>query len=122
MVLVTDRGPHSMLGAEVAHEDRDDQSVRFVGRHLDEPARAQTAALVVAEMSEILHLEEPVRLGAPDPWCAAMPRADIAKGGELLVDPLETLSGQAVKAVMKNPRHVRSKPTRRGRGSGRRPG
>src|SRR2546430_11909130 len=62
VILVADRGPNAVLGAEVPHEDRDDQGVGLVARHLDETCSAQIPALFIFQVPEELHLEKAARL------------------------------------------------------------
>src|SRR5947209_20547288 len=106
VILVANRCSDPKVGAEVAHEDREDQCIRLVAGHLDEARRTQACALVIAEVAEVLHLEEPSRRRARDPGRAAPPRAHAAESGEVLVQMLESMLWKAVKAVVKDPRHI----------------
>src|SRR5690348_838247 len=112
MVLVEDRCADPVLGAEVAHEDRDDERVGLVAGHLHEAGGAETRTDLVAEVAEELHLEKPARLGARDPRATAAPRADAGERVELFVDALEAMLRQAVEPVVEDPRHLPCKPTR----------
>src|SRR5437868_9577889 len=118
MVFVADRRGDAVLGAQVAHEDRDDQGVGFVAGHLDEAGGAEAVALVVLEVAEELHLEEATRLRAGAPGPAAAPGARGRQGFELLVDAFEPMLGQAIQPVVQNPRHLAIKPTGQGGGRG----
>ena len=117
MVLIANRGRDAVLRAEVAHEDGDDQGIRLVARHLDEAGGAQPGTFVLLEVTEVLHLEKRTRLSAGDPWLAAPPCPGTREGRELIVDPLELMLGQAVQAVVEDPRHS-DKTTDQGGGRG----
>src|SRR2546423_2017340 len=96
MILVANRRADSVFGAQIAHEDRDDQGVGFVPRHLHEPGRAQGAAFLISQVPEELHLEEATRLRTGDPWRATAPCASLAERLELLVHALDSMLGKAI--------------------------
>ena len=107
MILVDQQRSDPVLGAQVAQEDRDDQSVSLVARHLDEACGDQQALLIDLEVTEVLHFEKTTRARARDPWPIAAPRAGGREGLELLVNALEAVLRQAVKTVVKDSLHGR---------------
>src|SRR5262249_34909713 len=70
VILVANRSAYAVLGAEVAHEERDDQRVGLVTGRLEEAGGAECFAVVVLEVAEKLHLEEAAGVRAGDPWAA----------------------------------------------------
>src|SRR5207249_6191861 len=66
---------------------------------------------------EVLHREQIARVRAGDPWPVATPRASFREPFELLMQPLESMVGQAVNPVVEDALHVRTKPTVWRRGS-----
>src|SRR6185503_1205853 len=95
-----------VLGAQVAHEDRDDQGIGFVAGHLDEAAGAEIPRLVVLEVAEVLHLEKAARLRARDPRLLAAPSPGFGERLELLVHTLQAMLRKAVQAVVEYPSHA----------------
>src|SRR6266699_4126579 len=60
---------------------------------------------------EVLHREQIARVGTGDPGPVATPRASLREPFELLMQPLESMIGQAVNPVVEDALHVRTKPT-----------
>src|SRR5438094_2071688 len=60
---------------------------------------------------EVLHREQIARVRARDPWPVATPSASFRERFELLMQPLESMIGQAVNPVVEDALHVRTKPT-----------
>jgi hypothetical protein len=106
MVIVLQRRFDPILGAQVAQEYREDQSVGLVARHFHEPSGTGTHNILELETPKELHLEQTARLGARHPGGLAAPRAGRREGFELGVHPFEALVWQAVQAVMEDPPHA----------------
>jgi hypothetical protein len=95
MILVFHRRLDGVLGAQVPHEDRDDQGIGLITGHLHKAGGADIG-LIVSEVAEVLHLEEAPRIRAGDPGCVATPGPCGGERLELLVDALEALLGKPV--------------------------
>jgi len=106
VIFVSHLDSDSVLGAEIAHEDRDDESVGFVACHLHETCSAQICSVLDAKVAEELHLEQACRARAGDPWPIAPPGPGSRERFELLVDAFEALLGQAMHFVMENSPHL----------------
>src|SRR5713101_6941182 len=111
MVLVPQHDPDSVFGREVAQEDRDDQGVGLVPCHLHEAGGREVAFRIGVRVTEVLHREEVARIPARDPGPVAAPGASLCKLLELLVQPLESMVGQAVNPVVEYAPHGGPKPT-----------
>ena len=121
VVFITHGNRDPVLRTQVAHEDRDDESVRLIAGHLHKAGRAEVPLFFQAEMAEVLHLEEAGRARAGNPRGITTPSPRSRERFELLVDALEPLLRQAVQPVVENSRHcVPSLPVQdRGRASSR---
>ncbi len=58
VVLILQGCLDPILGAQVAHEDGNDECVGLIAGHLGEPGGAGVRDVFVLEMPEILHLEQ----------------------------------------------------------------
>jgi len=96
MILVADRSADPIFGAQVTHEDRDDQGVGFVAGHLHKAGSAYGLALFISQVPEEFHLEQPAGLRARNPGCAAPPRTGLSEHIELFVDTLKSMLGKAM--------------------------
>jgi len=72
VIIVLQCGLDPVLGAQVAHEDGDDQRVGLIAGHLDEARGGRIRDVLVLEVAEVLHLEQAAGTGARHPrWLAA---------------------------------------------------
>src|SRR6266550_5160731 len=96
MILVANRRADPVFGAQVTHEDRDDQGIGFVAGQLHKAGSAQGLAVVIPQVPEEFHLKQPAGLRAGNPGRATPPRTGLGKHIELFVDTLESMLGQAM--------------------------
>jgi len=58
VVFVFHRDPDAIFGAQVAHENRDDQRIGLVAGHLHKAGRADVCFVLDPYVPEVLHLEQ----------------------------------------------------------------
>ena len=89
VVAVPQQDSNPVLGAQIAKEDRDDQGIGFIARHLHEARCGKVGRLSLPRVSEVLHLEQAARMRAGDPRPIAAPGSSTRKGFELIVQTLQ---------------------------------
>src|SRR5689334_7486588 len=105
MILVDEKYADPVLGAEVAQKDRDYQRVGLISGHLHETGGGRRRILLCDQVAEVFSLEKTTRIRACDPRPVAAPAACGGQRIELFVKPFQSMIGQPVNAIVKDPAH-----------------
>src|ERR1700730_5130615 len=105
VVLVAKHYPDPVLSAQVAQEEGQHQNVGLVTASLQETGRGYVRPFSLANVAQVLHLEEAGRALTCHPGLVAAPSPGRRESFELALYPLQARVRQAVQSVMDDTRH-----------------